>query len=52
MSYDVDASKAPYYASGDLGEKQRKLLEKGNVDSGYMPIEEDQAPALNFVTKG
>lgn len=39
MSYDVDASKAPTYASGLLGEKQRTKIAKGGVRAGHFPNE-------------
>ena len=39
MSYDVDASKAPFYASGALGEKQREMIKNGKVTGGYLPNE-------------
>jgi len=42
MSYDVDASKAPFYGSGSLGEKQRLAIKKMSVTGGYLPNEIDQ----------
>jgi len=39
MSYDVDASKAPFYAGGALGEKQRDMIERKKVAGGYLPNE-------------
>ena len=39
MSYDVDASKAPFYGSGKLGEKQRHTIEKTKVTGGHFPAE-------------
>ena len=40
MSYDVDASKAPNYASGKLGEQQRSIIKDNNVTGGHFPNEE------------
>ena len=39
MSYEVDASKAPFYAHGALGEKQRQAIIKKSVTGGYLPNE-------------
>ena len=37
MSYAVDFDKTPNLSSGELGEKQRALIEKGNVRGGHFP---------------
>ena len=37
MSYGVDASKAPNYAAGRLGEQQRNIIQKNNVTAGHFP---------------
>ena len=39
MSYDVDASKAPFYGSGKLGEQQRNTIEKAKVTGGHFPTD-------------
>ena len=39
MSYDVDASKAPFFAHDQLGEIQRDKIERGQVSGGYLPKE-------------
>jgi len=46
MSYRVDSSKAPNYASGELGEKQRTAVIKNQVSAGHMPSEQlPQSPS-------
>lgn len=39
MSYHVDSSKAPPFAQGSLGERQRAALAKHGVTAGYRPLE-------------
>lgn len=51
MSYQVDSSKAPSYAQGSLGEKQRSALSKHDVKAGYTPIEKTEDMTLETVTQ-
>lgn len=37
MSYAVDFAKTPRFSDGNLGEKQRALVEKGGVSGGHFP---------------
>jgi len=46
MSYEVDSSKAPTYATGELGDKQRYSIEKNRVMSGYLPNDPNQAELI------
>ena len=39
MSYEVDASKAPIFNQGKLGEKQRNEVKQYNDLQGYLPID-------------
>jgi len=39
MSYRVDSSKAPNYANGELGRKQRSAVIDKRVNAGHMPNE-------------
>ena len=39
MSYQIDSSKAPPYAQGQLGDQQRFALHKAGVEAGYVPLE-------------
>ena len=43
MSYEVDASKAPYFSSGELGKKQRMMIDQSGVQNGYLPLEQGKA---------
>ena len=43
MSYEVDASKAPYFSSGELGKKQRMMIDQSGVQNGYLPLEQGTA---------
>ncbi|MFT5572014.1 MAG: hypothetical protein ACI9FR_000935 [Cryomorphaceae bacterium] len=40
MNYQVDSLKAPNYAGGELGQKQRSAIHTGAVEMGYLPLEQ------------
>ena len=48
MSYQVDSSKAPPFAPGRLGDKQRSALEKFDVKAGYAPTQDTKPETQSF----